>query len=303
MTSPTTAVEVDRIHARWPCDRFYCALLDTSVLPKGTRVSEAQLGYLFEAELPEPLEAVHAIYRRLAGGRYLALAVPRERLAHHAPELRDAVSLTPETLPHICMEGTPTLPAASGMNFLVGALESRPVKTLRRRVVVAGVLAAVLAFALLLAGIERRIAAANERGAAAEVAVATRVDHVLPPRSAANPLPPMLRLAAELRTLERTRGVDVSQSGNGGDAVDSLVALLRAWPSDVPVRTETLVVSESSIHAQAQVASNEKADQLSRSLAQLAGWSMDFPRVDAVGGTVRVALGWKRPAAKSGETR
>src|SRR5206468_8846679 len=70
-------------------------------------------------------------------------------------------------------------------------------------------------------------------------------------------------------------------------ALPIFVSLLRAWPADVPVRTESLVVAESSLHLQAQVAANDAADRLARALAQLPGWTSDFPRVDSVNGSTR----------------
>ena len=303
MNENATRTDQDSPHARWPCECFYFAVLDTSLLPKGTRVTDEQLGYLFEAELPEPIESLHAIYRRIEGAKYLACGVSTERIANARDALADAVSLTPQTLPPYMWKETLGFRGAETLNLLGGAFEPATIRRLRRRVAMVGLAAVVLAFSTLLLGIERRIEVANDRARSAEVAIARRVDLVLPPASAANPLPPLLRLAAELRTLERTRGVDLGRSGDSGDAVDSLVSLLRAWPTDLPSRTETLVVSESSLHAQTQVASNDRADQLARSLSQLPGWSMDFPRVDAAKDNVRVALSWKRSSAKPRKPR
>jgi hypothetical protein len=265
-------------HVRWPCERFYFALLDTSVLPPGERVTDIRLRFLFEPELPEPLDNVQAGFARVDERRWLACAAPKAALRDDLP--KKTLTLSPSDLPQFVGEAIGTQVSPDRLNVLVGEFEPTPIRSLRRRSLLLGAIAGVVLFALVDLGIERRIGSARDDLDRLRAARDDIVLKALGTTPNSQQLPSELRLAAELRSLRQTRRQSESVHA-APDAADTLVDLLRRWPSDVPTRTETVVVTDTTVHAAGTVARSDDAQDLATKVHDLPGFEMGFPSVQS----------------------
>jgi len=265
-------------HARWPADRFYWAVLDGSMLggaPVRGRRRRQRLGYLFESLLPGiPIEEVHAVYERLPGERYLACGVTRSALAEGiSPE---TVTLAPVSLPAFVADDID----AGRLNLLVGAFAPQPVRRLRRRQVMVALAGIVLCAAMMTLGLERRASALRQettRVAATEQQVSEDVLGPAARASIGTSFPPERRLVAELRRLQETRS-DAAPVQETADCTLALAGLLALWPSDVPIRAESVTVQPTSITIRAQAAAMADAQRLADALKPLDGWAIGQPQ-------------------------
>lgn len=281
-------------HVRWPCERFFWALIDASVLPAGERVSDERLRFMLEPELPLPLEDVHADFVPVTGSekRFVACALPRIVLREETPS--GALTIGPSEAPAFVREAVGERFDAARINLLVGEFEPGPVRKWRRRTSLATAAGVVLAFALVIVGIERRILGANDN---AEVLRAQRdvlIARALGPAPAGQPLPPELRLEAELRALSLTRrqSETLSNAVAPVDATDRLTDLLAHWPTDVPTKTESIVVSDGAVHVHGVVTASEDAQRLATATGALTGLQASFPSVQAAPEGCRFGLEW-----------
>ncbi len=236
-------------HITWPAHRFYWALLDASVLPRRffQRGPDSRaLGYLFESDLPVPIERVHAVYLPLGDNRFIACGIEHERLTTDL-SLREALTLSPDGIPEEVVPECPVGPRP--INLLTGLHEPTLVRRERRRFIgESAVVAALLLLAVVL-GAERRIDAWNRAIVEMQAKSQAVYDDLYPPEISAPSTQPMpLRLVAELRQLERTRGraaqssdLEEPQSGH------TLAALLQRWPTDQPIMTESISVTPASV--------------------------------------------------------
>lgn len=295
-TAAPTASSSPAGDVRWSSARFYWALLDASVLPAHERPTQERLRYLLEPELPEPLEDVHAVFAPIGGTRWLACVLPRRVLASDV--LPGTLTLAPSELAPFVHEAVGETVAPGALNLLVGEFEPTPVRAWRRRAFGLAILAAAAVLALVLVGIERRAAAARDgidhRRAQREELIAA----ALGPAPAGQPLPPELRLAAALRALRQTR-----RQGERvvlvPDPTDALLELLRRWPSDLPNRTDAIVVTDASLHVRGTVADSDQAQRLASATAELTGLRAAFPSIQSAPDGVRFGLEWRRdPGAK-----
>lgn len=272
-------------HLRWPAERFYWAVLDASSLPRSMGIPEQALGYLLEAQVPEPLEALHAIYRPLPGKRYLACAIPRETLRSEVAH--GARTLTPETLP-ACIDAVID-PAE--LNLLTGSF--RPAELVQRehrfRLQLAGI--AALCLALLLVGFERRILAARLQQTEVLARTATLLESDL--GYGRGSIPATLRLEGELRALRQTRETDPAPTASAGDVTQSLGEVLSRWPS-VAVETEAFHLANDGILLKAEVPSSDEAQALATALASVPGFSVGIPSIRSSNDSVRTEINWSR---------
>jgi hypothetical protein len=279
------------MHVRWPNERFYWGILDTSLLPAEEKATDERLRFLFEPELPVPLDKVHAVFVPAAGSptKVVACALSKEVLQRDVPA--EALTLGPNDAPAFVCDATGTGFAPAGLNFLVDEFEPVTVRSWRRQTTFAVLTVVALAFALTIVGIERRVAAARNDGEGFRSRRERLVASALGPPPPGNVLPPELRLAAELRALRQTRRhSDVVPSSV--DATDRLVDLLSAWPLGIPTRIESIVVSDTAIHVHGLVSDNDAAQRLATSTSALAGLQMSFPSVQAAPDGVRFGLEW-----------
>lgn len=296
MSTTTTATPTS---IRWPAERFYFAVLDTSALPARERVTDEKLRYLLEPELPVALEEVHAVFQRLAPHRWLACAVPQRALDAEIPAA--ALSLTPTTIPAEFLIDTtaagdlgassPVQP--SGVELLTGTREPVALRCLRRSVFAGAVASILLLAALATVGIERRIAAAERQLETLRARRATAVTEALGPAGVGQSLPPELRLTAELRAYRQTRQQDASLPA-ALDVSEPLAELLRRWPETLATSTRAIVVTDGTVHVHGTVSQSDAAQSLANATADLSGFAASFPSVQSGPEGVRFALEWRR---------
>jgi hypothetical protein len=285
-------------HVRWPCERFYWGILDTSLIPNGEKATDERLRFLLEPELPVPLDDVHAVFVRGSGGpsRVVACAISKEILRRDVPA--QSLTLGPSDAPAFVRDGFWKGVDSAGLNLLVGEFEPATVRSWRRRTTLAALALVALGFALTIVGIERRVATACNDGESLRSRRESLVTSAIGPPPPGNVLPQELRLAAELRTFRQTRrqsdAVPLSV-----DATDHLVDLLSHWPLGIPARIESIVVSDAAIHIRGLVSENDSAQRLATATSTLAGLRMSFPSVQAAPDGVRFGLEWHaEPGAK-----
>ncbi len=268
------------------------------------------LRYAFEPWLPAPLEEIEARFTPLAPGSatYIACGVERCRLESMLGDCADdgdvairngelggehAVQQTPESarpdaLPGVVLSRIAASPASglepAQVDRVLEMLELRtgeflgPVRRgLRRRLLIGSVAAAVLASALVTVALfaaarSTRSAAIAARSAAAAIA-SDAVAAATSSGGGAGPNPE-LRLAAEVRALERTRelpaGVrSVGPAGPGGpgsllkaDRGPLYIALLARWPESIPVRVESLLIDQEAVTIRGQTRGAADAEAL-----------------------------------------
>lgn len=267
-------------HVRWPASRFYWSILDSSNLPNG-RPNASQLGYLLENVLPVSIDQVHAVFLPLGENRHLACGVARNDLADHT--LAAALTLGPQALPpHLHLEDDPgdsssLLPDPATINLLCGPHEPTAIKRLKRR---AGMLITiVMAIVLILAlfGMERRRAVAIqsvEQIKAEQDAVVASV--ILPEASSAFAGPLELQLTAELRRLRQTRAARAPDE-HYADITASVIALFSAWPADVHLETESVMIDPQRILIVGRAPSMSEASKVNEQLNTVEGWTIDAP--------------------------
>ncbi len=280
-------------HVSWPADRFYWAVLDGSMVPKRPlhrRQNEEALGYLFEAELPVPIDRVHAVYVPVNGNRFIACGIEHDRLVENA-EIKGALTLSPQAIPPELISNDDA--TVGSFNLLTGRHEPESVGRERRRLFIESAAAIVLIAVAVAFGAERRIGAWNRAAAETVSAREAVFDDLYPPQSTApSSQPPALRLVAELRQLERTRG-DAVESIYSDDpqSLRVLAFLFERWPAQQPIMTESLSVTPESVTlvgllptapaAQVFVSAFELPDQ----------WEARQPQISAVTNGVR--LTWR----------
>ncbi|HMN96842.1 MAG TPA: hypothetical protein PKC43_10230 [Phycisphaerales bacterium] len=308
-TSPAPEVA----HLRWPPGAFYWAIVDLTPLGRsvGTMSLRAsrtgaspkvhrQIGYLLEPSLPVPLEQLHWSFTPLGDRQVLCCAVDRGRLE---PLIRDHAAL--ETL---TPSATPALPIdldrpidCEALNLLTGPFEPSRIAKVRRMIVwqaslliVLGIAGVGLGFGVRASAIENAIMTLERTRTARIVAALDDGESDLSRPS--SPLPPELRLLAELRRLERASGGSTSANRRSDDAAPALAALLAAWPEPSQASFESLVVSSESIVVQGVAPEPAEAQRVSDALAGLRGWRLLQPQLRGLRDSVAFTIELRRAA-------
>lgn len=282
----------DVLHLRWPAERFYWAILDTSSMPVTVRNRRARLGYLFESVLPDvTIEQVQTVYQALPGGtnHVLACGLPKNMLIDDVDP--SAVTLTPNSAPSF-LETTIDL---TQLNLLRDSFLPQPIRRLRRRWLLHAGLIFTLCAALLIVGLERRTTL--QRRAIIDLTTArdTIIRQVLGSDTAipgAEALPGAageLRLIAQRRRLQQTRSDDlpISQVGNASAILARLLAL---WPQDLHAQTQSISITSSSITLRASVPTMTDAQRLADAFSSLNLWRLQQPQSEARRDRVDVTL-------------
>lgn len=277
----------------WPAHRFYWAVLDASVVPGGLlhrRPSDEALGFLFESELPVPIDRIHAVYVPVKRNRFIACGVEHDRILESA-ELHDALTLGPEAFPSDLR--TDLEVDVGSINFLTGRHEPVPVKRERRRLLLESAASVALITAAVAFGAERRIGAWHRATGEMMSARESAFNDLYPPQSTApSSQPPALRLVAELRQLERTRGgAAQSVSSDDPQAAQLLASLLERWPSQQPIMTESLSVTPESVTLVGLLATAPAAQDFVSAFDLPDQWEARQPQISAVTNGVR--LTWR----------
>ncbi len=280
-------------HATWPAHRFYWALLDASILPKRLfqrGPDRRALGYLFESDLPVPIDRIHAAYLPLGDSRFIACGIEHERLAKD-DSLQEAHTLSPDEIPENVAPECSVDPRS--INLLTAPHEPAPVRRERHRFIGESTAVAALLLLAVVLGIERRIVAWDRATAQMQAKSQAVYDHLYPPGiSAPSTQPTPLRLVAELRLLERTRGraaqssdLEEPQSGH------TLAALLQRWPTDQPIMTESISVTPASVTVIGLLPTAPAAQGFVSAFHLPDEWEARQPQISAV--TDGVRLTWR----------
>lgn len=281
------------LHRVWTAEQFYWALLDASVLPRGFMrpgVSDQRLGYLFEAELPTTIEHIHCVYTRVHGRRYLACGIERDRIeSDHS--LRDALSLGPDAVPDFL--ALPRLIDARPINLLTGCYEPAALRAQRRRWISESVVLFGLILVAILLGLSRRITLIRQSTEQVRQAQQSLFDDLYPVATAGRSSQPRaLRLLAELRMLERTRGRAAQTTVvREPDAAYSLSLFLGQWPVGAPVLTESISVSPGSLTLTGRLPSVIRAEEFVAGFKLPDAWQSRQPQIAVV--TDGVRLTWR----------
>ncbi|MEK6701643.1 MAG: hypothetical protein AABZ53_05225 [Planctomycetota bacterium] len=287
-------------HPRLPAERFLWAVL-TPDLPTAAlrRMNSAKtravLDEAFASHLPMELGQVAAAYTLLPDGTVLACALPDTALEE--PELADAVTLAPATLPQWLDQSADP----EQLNVLIRSHEPDVVTVARRRrsAVLTGAVA-LLAAAVWI-GLERRADASRVDRMEAESAISrltTSADAVaigLTPSANLRPDSFAFVIDRELAKLRATRNKQASLGLS--DAVDPLASLLARWPSGVKTQVQSLSATPGLLSVSVLVPELADAERLSAALAGTQGWESSQPQITSNGKRVQVLISLK-PAPK-----
>jgi len=280
-------------HVTWPAHRFYWALLDASVLPRGIakrRPDPERLGYLFECELPVPIDRVHAVYVPVGDHQYVACGLEHERILAEA-SLHEALTLTPDQVPDILAPQGAVDPQS--FNLLCGPHEPAPVRRKRYQCIGETALVAACILLAIVLGTERRIDARDRATMELQAKRQVVYDELYPPAtSAPSAQPAPLRLLAERRQLERTRGSATSSAQiEEPQSAFTLAALLERWPTDHPIRTESISVTPASVTLVGLLPTAPLAQEFVSAFDLPHEWEARQPQISTV--TDGVRLTWR----------
>lgn len=255
----------------WESERFYWGVLQPR--RAGRRApSDAQLRFLLEPLLPEPIDAVHAVFEPLGDGKWLAVAVPRSALAEHVPQ--GVLSLRPETVP-------PELGVevdSARLELLQGAAIPQVVERQRRTRAIVAIAAGVAAVGAVLYGVEQRVAQHERLAADIHQQRLAAIEERLGPQVRASPLPPELVLAAEVRSMERTR-LPVPGDGLPQSVAPLLAQVVNTWPQALQVRVEALQASAGQVVVRGKADGPSEVESLASSYQSTPGWRVEQPSV------------------------
>lgn len=262
------------------CDRaaaegLYWAILDPRTLGR-ERIRRSECGFLFEESLPCQLEEIQTGCAWAPDGRVLVCGA--ERSVVEEALAAGAVSLVPDRIPDWIEQSMRDHVRPESLELLTREYEPRPV---RRARVGFGVLVACLLAAGCFLAAWGVVARAASLARAAEDVDARRADIVRAAVSgsgATERLPPELRLAAELRELERTRAVELPATA---DAAPVLAALLALWPEGLDLRPDSILVDGRSVVVRGRARDAVAMQTLADALGRLDGWRLAPPEFRA----------------------
>ena len=199
------------------------------------RQTRRKLGFLAEAQLPIPIENLHAAFSPGEDGRLIVCFADRTTVADR--RARGLQSLKPSTVP----DGLDAAPEC--FELLTGEFE--PVARVRRRATRSLVAAATvtLVSGLVAIGLLRRADALESAASALDaetVRLATgALDGIGNPR-----LPIEARLTQHLRRLDGTRSTAAAGQGEEADvdAASLMASLLSDWPDSIQAQTDRIAV-------------------------------------------------------------
>lgn len=274
-------------HRLLPPDRFYWARLEPEAAGLPKRATREQLGYLFEAVLPCPIEEIHTVYTRLPGeSGVIACGMTREVLEE---EGEGAESLSPEALPRfLSAELDP-----HSLNLLVGEFEPAPLARLRRHAAIHSI-AVVLACSLVITiGLVLRARDLNQHAAQLHEMRSGMYAQVLGQSQASVPAPE-LRMLAELRQLRQTRARPPQDAFHQGDDVAmNLAKLLSQWPDEselLHLQTEHVSITPGVMTLRGHIPTTADAQKLAERFTSIGGWKLQQPQVSSSRDQVQASL-------------
>jgi hypothetical protein len=262
-------------HERWPADRFYWAVLDTTLLPGRWRRREAALAAVFEDLLPVPIERVQATYRHLGRGRCIACAADLNSVRR--VRAGGAFSLAPSAVPGFVTADLDP----GGLNLLTGSEEPMTAQRLRRWWTVLVVATVLLGASAVTIGAERRVRALDAATHRLEILRRDVLHDVLGPDVLPAGQPPALLLAAERRRLQQTRTATAPEL-ELIDVSPFLATLLSRWPDAIShpvgadpswIRIESIVITPTVVTVRGRVRDSAAAQRLHAAIRATPGWT------------------------------
>lgn len=287
----------------WPSARFYWSILE---LPSGAarRIRPGPLPPglrpQFEEDVPEPESALadlHAVCAPIDGDRLIVCAAPSAALATLAP---GTLALTPDVsdLPEFIRgdrshtssgasndESAPTTELGNSaastvarLNLLVGAHEPALFRRARARRTSLALVTFTLCAAIASLGLHER--AARDRALAAEH---SRSAHVLAASLGRGIAP------ADLPALvgrARQSADAAAKIAEPADAAAPLAALLTAWPTAQAANVQSINAAGEVIAIALTIEGDSAAADFLRAFAAPAGWTLEEPRLTALGPTI-----------------
>ena len=273
-------------HAQWPAERFYWGVLDAKHLGRNNR--RQQLGFLFENIIPgTAIEEVQSTYCRIDQDTYIACGVPSAEFA--SAELADAVTLSPSTLPRFIQERLGAQELSDRINLLTGPFTPKRLRSLHRAWILSVAVSLWLCAAVIVLGMERRVAAIRHQLKAVEDVRTELYKQAFTAQPVSSNQPNDLRLLGELRQLEQTRSPVVLSQG-AANCVTVLSGLLQAWPDQVNALTESISITPEAITVRGQVPSMADAQNLADALKNLPDWRVTQPQSESRRDHVDVTL-------------
>jgi len=268
-----TETRPDSPHIRWPADRFYWAIVDR--VPAGVhgrgRARDEAVRFLFEHVTPVPVDDLAIAVQKIGHGNdgpWLVCGVERVRLAESVTPA--TVSLTPAEIPAFLSKAGHVNPKS--LNVLTGADAPPAVQRVVRSTQQICMIGLILGAGLLAVGLELRTAhlrsLRDEMSAAREQIIETVFGDT------ASPLPPELRLTAEIRALDRAP-VTVRDT----DAARTMEGMFEHWPDQRSIRVYGLTVTSQMIAIEAQCDNVQSAQDLVTSLRGMPGWRAESPSI------------------------
>jgi hypothetical protein len=243
-------------------DELYMAVLDAPIARGRNRTQE--LLYAFESHVPADTATLQTVFHQLRDKRVLAVAIPSQRVRELGS---DATVAHPQFWPD-WLDLPKKAVSPECVNLLVGPCTPEVVSRSRRATRHAVLLTIALAATLCSWGLERRIRHANSSAEVSRSSMNAMYDEALgtlEPRHQ----PPAAMLTAKLRELRSTRSVGSDLSDDSARADSMLAQILRNWPKDAMLRTDSIRISASVVEITAFADRAEDTTALINALQQI----------------------------------
>jgi len=275
-----------------PCERLYFAVLPAPV-SRGKRAVE-ELLHGFAPCVPECVDGVHCVYRRLGSGRVLAIGVPGEVLGG-VDDM--AVVATPQSWPDPIADEIDGV-EPSEVNLLVGDAEPGVVRGARARCW-CWLAVVYVALCLVVSGwLRSEIGVSRESLRAAGSSTDALLIDALGPSASLSGQPAMALMTAELRSLRATRAPGGGSVSPGRGADVALSRVLAAWPGGTGGRAEALSVTGRFVEITVLVPGLGEAEVFLDAMRGLEGCALVDESVRRELGGVRVSLRLRREGAR-----
>lgn len=243
-----------------PPERLYWAILEPT-----PRANTEALRYALEPWLPVRIEGIETRFHRLPDGRVVACGIEQSTIAEWIEtEGDDIEAIVPSGRPALL----PDPIDEQRINFRTGSFASPRARRRNRHqtLLIGAALSAIVAF--LFIGMQVRTQASRAQAATAHAATLELIEAVTSgsapgtsrapgtPGSTGTTAPsqvsaidPRLRLASELRIAQQTRqtsGLNTS-SDLPESRTSTIMALLAAWPDEIPCRVDRLQVDQQTL--------------------------------------------------------
>lgn len=256
---------------------------------------EQEKSYLFETQLPFPVDSLHCAYARLPDGRTLAAGVPHDVMRRiMTAEGSKAWSAHPgPPPPHLGLHDIPT-ESHLDLELLTGVYEPHGRKRYRRLVLACWLSCCAIACCLVLIATEQKRSALMGKIDGLQDLEAKIIDEAVPVTSENRSLPSQARL---IQASRRNQGITTGEPMI--DAVDLLHQLWSHLPADSGFSLHEAQANQRRLLIRAELQDPgfvQSISDTSRSLSTSATqWILDPPDLPASQGkTFSVFLSWTR---------